>query len=160
MKSIIRTEGSDILFWEKVDQKGPSDCWNWKACVNSANYGQIRLKAGIAYAHRYAWECKRGPIPDGLCVLHHCDNSRCCNPNHLFLGTKLDNMHDAMSKGRHPNAELSEDNVREIRKFLKIRKISQRKLAKMYGVAQPTICDISRGRTWQHIAIEEETQCV
>lgn len=89
-------------FWEKVDRRGPDDCWLWTASL-SAGYGQIGLggkDGGNGHAHRVAWELSRGPIPVGLNVLHRCDVPACCNPRHLFLGTLRDNTVDMYAKGR------------------------------------------------------------
>lgn len=98
-------------FWSKVDKDGPvhpllgTSCWLWRASVNPHNgYGRIHVggKFGtVLLAHRVAFVLSRGEIPAGLRVLHRCDNPRCCNPDHFMLGTQLDNVHDAIRKGRH-----------------------------------------------------------
>jgi hypothetical protein len=88
-------------FWEWVDIRGDDDCWEWKRSRFPDGYGQVNHTV----AHRIAWEMTNGPIPEGLWVLHKCDNPPCCNPNHLFLGTVKDNVHDAMRKGRMLNEE-------------------------------------------------------
>ena len=87
-------------FWSKVDVQGPDDCWLWKQSTDRHGYGQTGHDGLHWSAHRLAWQLSNGPIPDGLFVLHHCDNPPCCNPAHLFLGTQADNMADMVSKGR------------------------------------------------------------
>jgi hypothetical protein len=88
---------SDITaFWEKVDRSsGAESCWPWTAGKTTGGYGQHRNGG----CHRIAWELVNGPIPNKLCVLHACDNPPCCNPAHLFLGTRRDNALDAADKG-------------------------------------------------------------
>ncbi len=86
--------------WERVNKT--DSCWLWTGATSSANYGQIRFaKDKCVLTHRLAWEVTKGAIPDGLYVLHRCDNPPCCNPDHLFLGTAADNTADMMAKGRH-----------------------------------------------------------
>lgn len=94
-------------FWPKVDKspgKGPNgDCWLWTGCKLPKGYGQIGIANVPALAHRVSYELANGPIPEGLHVLHACDNPSCVNPTHLLAGTPKDNMQDMISKGRKKN---------------------------------------------------------
>ena len=96
---------TDFERWrEKVDMKGPNDCWEWLAAKDSRSYGQIKINRKHTRAHRYAYEHYKNnghPVPSNLYVCHHCDNPGCVNPNHLFLGTAKDNTQDMLRKGRH-----------------------------------------------------------
>ena len=87
-------------FWAKVDRRSDDECWEWTACKNSDGYGSIYCEGRMLKAHRVSWEINVDEIPDGMDVLHHCDNPSCVNPTHLFVGTKRDNMLDAYAKGR------------------------------------------------------------
>lgn len=88
--------------WRHVDKTG--ECWKWTAAKvggkMSMGHGVMRLQDRNVLVHRVSWELHFGPIPDGLCVLHRCDNPPCVRPDHLFLGTKADNTADMMRKGR------------------------------------------------------------
>ena len=92
-------------FWEKVDKSPASGCWEWRSSIRGNGYGAffthlIGEGRKCRGAHRFSWELKNGPIPDGLWVLHKCDNRICVNPDHLFLGDRVDNMQDCAKKGR------------------------------------------------------------
>jgi hypothetical protein len=90
-------------FWAKVDTSGGEDaCWNWTASAShDFGYGEFMLDGTKRRAHRWTYEQKVGPIPAGMYVLHKCDNPKCVNPKHLFLGTHQDNCDDMRRKGRH-----------------------------------------------------------
>lgn len=95
-------------FHSKVIDNG--SCKEWSGYISSKGYGRINLSKGIenkvALAHRVAWELVHGPIPNGIFVCHKCDNRKCVNVDHLFLGTNTDNMRDASNKGRVKNQNI------------------------------------------------------
>lgn len=94
-------------FWNRVDKTlghGPKgECWVWVAGHDGYGYGAIRYKGKSVVTHRVSWEMANGLIPDGMKVLHRCDNPPCVNPDHLFLGTHQDNMADMKEKKRYAN---------------------------------------------------------
>lgn len=95
-------------FWSHVVVRGANECWEWTASVRQGRdggYGMFWVDGKCWGAHRVSWTLHFGPIPDGLCVLHRCDNRPCQNPGHLFLGTKKDNNRDKSAKGRHHNQQ-------------------------------------------------------
>lgn len=110
MSNPILTPEQEQRFWLKVDKSaGPNACWPWTGYCHPTGYGQNGARIKEKFAHRIAWQIVHGPIPDGLYVLHHCDNPPCCNPGpkHLFLGTQKDNLCDAKQKGRIPMGDNS-----------------------------------------------------
>lgn len=147
-----------VLFWAKVDKRGPDECWNWTSCILHG-YGWFTTGHGRARgAHRIAWELAVGPIPDGLFVCHRCDNRACVNPGHLFLGTNADNMRDMREKGRrkgrggkkgtaHCMAKLTDSQVLEIRGS----DGTQAAVAAAYGVSQALVHLIRHRKIWKHI---------
>lgn len=90
-------------FEEKVEPVTESGCHIWMGCCTPKGYGQFRADGKTALAHRIAYELYRGPIPEGMCACHTCDNPSCVNPEHLSLGTPKDNTHDMLRKGRYRN---------------------------------------------------------
>jgi hypothetical protein len=142
-------------FWSKIDKSGP--CWEWTGRLSRTGYGNFDVDQKPTYVHRISFELANGPITNGLHVLHQCDNRKCVNPSHLFLGTQQDNMKDMNAKGRHkfgrhlgtknPSARLTEQQVLEIRSL----KESRHALAAKYQVAVCTIDDIKSRKTWKHI---------
>lgn len=88
-------------FWSRVAKGAPDECWPWQYGTNSDGYGNFKLNDGSQIgSHRFSWSLENGPIPDGMHVLHSCDNPPCVNQNHLFLGNQEINVADMMSKGR------------------------------------------------------------
>ncbi len=176
----------------------PGGCRPWTGGADKDGYGLVTI-GGVRYrTHRVAWEIANGSIPDGLLVLHKCDNPPCCNTDHHFLGTHVDNMADKVAKGRQAkgeghgprnpargdrngsrlypdrlprgedhysrtrpdmvprgeavgNALLTEGQVLEIRRLLAEPGVTQRGLARHFGVSLPTINAIHRRRTWRHL---------
>lgn len=108
-------------------------------------------------SHRAAWELTHGPVPDGLFVLHRCDNPPCCNPAHLFLGTRGDNNRDARAKGRHVHGErvgtakVTENEVILMR-GLAAGGILQKDLALIFGLQKMQVSRIVRRERWAHVA--------
>ena len=92
-------EDDAMRFWWNVKvQKDPTLCWEWKRSLSDGKYGQVTIKQSTLKTHQVAWVLTYGNIPIGKCVLHKCDNMKCCNPNHLFLGTRQTNMQDRDKK--------------------------------------------------------------
>lgn len=145
-------------FWSKVAvTANPDKCWEWQASTGHFGYGWIAWGKRPEHAHRVSWLLTYGEIPDRLFVLHSCDNPSCVNPKHLFLGTHLDNARDKEAKGRHIPAKgerhgcskLTRIQVEEIRMRYIPGKVTQKMLAKEYGVTQAMIGNIVRGDNWR-----------
>ncbi len=158
----IRNKLPEHRFWENVQKT--NGCWIWTSGTVAYGYGNLCINGKMQRTHRYSWELHNGPIPDGLFVLHKCDNPLCVNPAHLFLGTHQDNMDDKMSKGRHVslrgsshgNAKLDESDVIEIRRRYTSTGITQAELGREYGVDRTTISLIVRRKKWAHLPPDSE----
>lgn len=155
----------ELRFWELVEYR--NGCWEWLGWRSTGKYGGYGLytfEGKQTRAHRIAWRLMRGPIPDGLEVLHNCDNPPCVRPAHLKIGTHRENILDAVRRGRvkppiqplnvvryrgeeRPNHKLTWRQVQKIRRLYARGKRLQ--LAKRYGVAHSTIIRIVSGRKWK-----------
>lgn len=133
-------------------------CWDWIGPTDGdEGYGRLMANGFRTRAHQFSWALHFGPIPDGMDVLHRCDNPPCTRPDHLFLGTQADNNRDMHSKGRGRYvgkpplvSRLSPEQVGEIRR-LRANGMLLRELATMFSVRIETIQDIAARRTWKHI---------
>ena len=134
-------------FWQKV--KKTDGCWLWQGSTDT-RYGLIWVDGRKQKAHRVAWILLRGPIPDGMHVLHTCDNPPCVNPSHLFLGTHSDNHKDSARKGKNGHQKLSVDAVLAMR--LDHQKgLGYILLGRKYGVHPWTAQKIIKRRLWDHV---------
>jgi hypothetical protein len=150
-------------FWKKVAISEPLFCWEWTAYrgpnVPGRNYGKVGVDGAVRFAHRVAWVLTHGPVPDGMDVLHRCDNPPCCNPAHLFLGTHLDNMRDRSAKGRrvstigesNPKARLNADDVLKIRARWRAGERPAESIAADYPVTKENVYAIVFYRSWKHV---------
>ncbi len=142
-------------FWSRV--KKSDGCWEWLGTTDPYGYGQFSTKT-CRLAHRFSWEIHNGPIPDGLFVLHTCDNPPCSNPNHLFLGTHQDNAQDRAKKNRsyHPygeknrQAKLTNEKVTAIINRHKLGE-SRTSLMEAFNISRSVIAKIVTKQGWQHI---------
>jgi len=134
--------------WSRVE-RGPG-CWVWTGCRSKWGYGQIGSKGRMARTHRVSWELTRNrPVPEGLHVLHRCDNPPCVRPSHLYVGTDLDNARDRVARGRSWT-KLTKADVVEIRERAASGEF-QTSLALEFGVTQPVISHIVHRKNWKHV---------
>ena len=94
------TKAPHLYFWEKADRRQDDECWPWLGTVDQNGYGRVIFMTSAIKAHRVSYEMANGPIPDGLVIMHKCDNPNCVNPNHLEAGTQRENMIGASVRGR------------------------------------------------------------
>lgn len=136
-------------------------CWKWTGAKTPLGYGVIRCQETKknVFAHRLSYKHFNGEIPEGINVLHKCDNPECTNPEHLFLGTQKDNIMDMMKKGRKPQvvglkgqlsprAKLTWEQVREIKILLSGNKTCA-SISRMFSVTPENISAIKHGKTWK-----------
>lgn len=152
-------------FWYGVEIKEDNNaCWEWKRGLATTKdigqYGVIWFDGKKHKAHRIAWVVSRGPIEGEMFVCHKCDNPKCCNPQHLFLGTPKDNVADCLNKGRahkesgsrRYNAKLTEEVIAILKAEAPYRKYGWGvAMAKKYGVAPTAINNVIAGRRWRQI---------
>lgn len=156
-----RNHGSlERRFWAKVQKS--DGCWEWLGGKRPNGYGQISEggKGGRSLsAHRTSYELHHGPIPEGMVVMHACDNRACVNPDHLSVGSYRDNMADMDAKGRRvivaPTGEGNGKSILTEQDVLYIRSSpdkSNAQLGREIGVGPNCIRSVRIGRTWRHIS--------
>jgi len=144
-----------------ININSKDDCWEWVGYKRKDGYGEITIDKKTFRSHRLIYIDTYGSIPEGMCICHSCDNPSCCNPNHLFMGTHVDNMKDCRNKcrtggGSRPGEEcgkhkFTNEEILDIRKKYKTGLYSQRNLAKEYNMSQTNIKDIINRKIWRHI---------
>jgi len=151
----------EVRFWEKVDRSAGQDgCWPWLGGIGPDGYGLTKFEplGPTSVTHRVAYRLDKGPIPEVMLVLHHCDNPPCCNPAHLWLGTDKDNSDDKIRKGRdrkshgeaHKKAKLTVAQVLLIR-ARDIAGDSRRGMAREFGIGRKSLWNICERKSWKHI---------
>ena len=144
----------EIRLLEKIEFSSPDECWEWVGSLTAKGYGQLYPErgAGLGYqaSHRLAYIFFRGCIGD-MHVLHSCDNRKCCNPKHLFLGTNEDNMRDKCAKGRaFTKSKILESDVKVIREMV-TQGIKQKDVAQKFGVSKQTISVVINRKTKRYL---------
>ena len=157
---IVLTSGDIEKFYNKIRRNKPNDCLIYIGCKDKDGYGLPRVGKKHIRAHRIAWFLAYGKIPEGLCVLHKCDNTSCVNPKHLFLGSDRDNNKDMINKQRNAYGEknggskLTENQVLDILNIVKSngrhRNLATN-LSKIYKIDSHTIRNIITGRNWKYL---------
>jgi hypothetical protein len=143
-------------FLDKVMVDDVSGCWNWTADIDKDGYGRVRGSHVWALSHRRVYELFIGPIPDGLHILHSCDNRRCVNPCHLHAGTNADNMAEKVARGRQPShkgeknpcAKLNYLKAERIRKLFATGKYTKAELGRRFEVSDVLIGKVVRHELW------------
>jgi hypothetical protein len=131
-------------FWHYTKKGAEGECWEWIGNKDKDGYGQMRDGKRMVRPHRFSYEIHHGPIPNGLSVLHKCNNPTCVNPNHLYLGNHKQNMKDRKKAGnyykneKHPMCKFSNETVLAVRK----EKGKRSDIAKKYGISLSQVSNI------------------
>lgn len=138
-----------VRFAEQYIESGYDECWAWLGNTSSNGYGSIKLNYKTLSAHRVSYQLHRGPIPEAVFVCHTCDNKKCVNPSHLFLGTAQDNNTDMHNKGRqrpvsgenHHWYKFTDREIADIRVAVG----TQQQIADRFGISRPYVSQIRSG---------------
>ena len=160
-KLVTKGEAEEYRFLRFVEKS--DGCWTWRGSGQRAGYGVFWLRGKLLGAHRASHVLFIGPVADGMDVCHHCDNPRCVNPDHLFVGTPRDNWNDMHRKGRgsppplirgsaHPKAKLSEGLIPEVFRLRSLG-LTTYQIAEVFGISRPAICAVLNRKTWRHIHV-------
>lgn len=157
-------------FWAKVDKTpglGPEgDCWEWIGSYASHGYGSFKGSNKTYSTHRLSWEqANNTTAPSDMHVCHSCDNPRCCNPTHLWLGTPKQNMEDMAKKGRHgnsgkygefcPSHKFTEKEILEIRKALQSKQYTYEQIGEIYHISPAYLTKLAYGETWMYLNLSK-----
>jgi len=153
-------------FYKKTKKNIGNGCLEWQGAKDNKGYGIFRIDGKNHQAHRVAYSFVHGEIPEGMKVLHNCDNRACISDEHLRLGTQQDNVSDMINKGRwnfRGNAcrlsKLTELQVQTI--LLRLRNgEKQETIANDFGVTRQAISDIKRKITWKHAKLKDMEYCI
>jgi hypothetical protein len=146
-------------FWSKVDTGQDGGCWLWTGAADSKGYGVFTIRDANSTSgwrnvksNRAAWVAYNTEIPEGLSVLHHCDNPSCVNPAHLFLGTEKDNRQDQIGKGRFTLRKFDEQQIQRMHEMRALG-MTFKEIGREFGVPKGTIHRITSGRHYPESAL-------
>lgn len=134
-------------FWQHVDVRREGECWHWLGTLSPQGYGTLSVEGTTHRAHRISFVVQHGPIPEGLFVCHRCDNKRCVNPFHLFLGTPKQNSGDAQRKGLLCRVPV--ERLRLVHELIE-RGAPKTSIARLLGMGRSTVIAIAQGK-WAHL---------
>lgn len=161
-----------MRFFAKVEKLATeAGCWIWMSATRGHGYGSFAFNKKCVGAHRLSWEMENGPIPNGMAILHCCDTPLCVRPDHLRLGTQLDNIEDRERKGRgnisvaweksltvprhkgedNASSKLTNELVLRIRETHALGGVTQKQLSQGFKVSHSLINQIILRRIWKHI---------
>ena len=145
----------DHFFWQRVGIRGEDECWPYLWGRSSTGYGSLRWNGRVDKSHRVAYELAYGEVPDGLWVLHHCDNPPCCNPYHLYAGTPKDNVRDMMDRGRDGHGDCTRDGMNgsvlttsQVQFILDNPQIGGSELSRRFGCSRQLVSLIRKRVMW------------
>lgn len=147
---------SEARFWDKVNKKQDIDCWEWIGHRNHKGYGLVNRNGVVSGAHRLAYTLINGSIPDGMEVMHKCDNRACCNPSHLQVGTHKENIIDCVTKGRRFGQVLTQELVDKIRAMYLRDGIKQIDISRILGIKKATISSAIIGKNWNRTGVPSQ----
>ena len=137
--------------------KKESGCWDWSGCLYATGYGKITFQTKNWLAHRASYKIHKGDVPSDMLVCHTCDNRKCTNPDHLFIGTHKDNLSDMKNKGRsnrgqkNGRSKLTDEDVGSLKHMNRVRYFEQKELAKHFGINRSLVSMILGEKVWQHV---------
>lgn len=143
------TPNTVAVFWSRVDIRQDNECWNWKAGKSAKGYGYFHFSGKQRQSHQMALAFSGVHIPDGQIACHHCDNPTCCNPKHLFVGTKKENNKDRARKGRSAGRRFDQTDIQQIL-ALADRGETYRDIARRFQCGFTAIRHIATGRKYHN----------